>query len=233
MTGLRKLDDVRYLSTAKGRAIAIPVDLDNQVHNLFVKSNNIVQKTAMSWRLSARNAARRDSMVTASRDYRNIIERLQVLFVCAWNALSLSNHWSSKNVPIPECRTSCQPWRTVCARWSRPSYQSWWTCCIAPSCSFLKTRTRARSARAAGLSASKARFNDLSDERVQSESDNLPNSCRLIKHTKQLLEENEERLCIKVLQTLREMMTKDRGYGEKVGKSEETCRHKHTSCRRT
>lgn len=41
-------------------------------------------------------------------------------------------------------------------------------------------------------------------------------SSRLIKHTKQLLEENEERLCIKVLQTLREMMTKDRGYGEKV-----------------
>lgn len=41
-------------------------------------------------------------------------------------------------------------------------------------------------------------------------------SFRLIKHTKQLLEENEERLCIKVLQTLREMMTKDRGYGEKV-----------------
>lgn len=43
--------------------------------------------------------------------------------------------------------------------------------------------------------------------------------CRLIKHTKQLLEENEEKLCIKVLQTLREMMTKDRGYGEKVGEA--------------
>lgn len=43
---------------------------------------------------------------------------------------------------------------------------------------------------------------------------------RLIKHTKQLLEENEERLCIKVLQTLREMMTKDRGYGEKVGEAD-------------
>lgn len=51
---------------------------------------------------------------------------------------------------------------------------------------------------------------------------------RLIKHTKQLLEENEERLCIKVLQTLREMMTKDRGYGEKVGKAAETwTRHLH------
>lgn len=76
-----KLNDLRCLLTAKSRAIAIPVDLDNQVHNLFVKSNNIVQKTAMSWRLSARNAARRDSMVTALRDYRNIIERLQVLRV--------------------------------------------------------------------------------------------------------------------------------------------------------
>lgn len=43
-----------------------------------------------------------------------------------------------------------------------------------------------------------------------------PAPSRLIKHTKQLLEENEEKLCIKVLQTLREMMTKDRGYGEKV-----------------
>lgn len=42
-----------------------------------------------------------------------------------------------------------------------------------------------------------------------------PLPLRLIKHTKQLLEENEEKLCIKVLQTLREMMTKDRGYGEK------------------
>lgn len=39
---------------------------------------------------------------------------------------------------------------------------------------------------------------------------------RLIKHTKQLLSENEERLCIKVLQTLREMMAKDHDYGEKV-----------------
>ena len=49
--------------------------------------------------------------------------------------------------------------------------------------------------------------------------------CRLIKHTKQLLEENEERLCIKVLQTLREMMTKDRGYGEKVGEAAKLKHH--------
>lgn len=63
---------------AKSRAIAIPVDLDSQVNNLFVKSNNVVQKTILNWRLSARNASRRDSNLTTSKDYRNIIERLQV-----------------------------------------------------------------------------------------------------------------------------------------------------------
>lgn len=67
---------------AKSRAIAIPVDLDSQVNNLFLKSHNIVQKTALNWRLSARNAARRDSVLAASRDYRNIIERLQVTGGC-------------------------------------------------------------------------------------------------------------------------------------------------------
>ena len=70
---------VVFSLAAKSRAIAIPVDLDSQVNNLFLKSHNIVQKTAMNWRLSARNAARRDSVLAASRDYRNIIERLQVM----------------------------------------------------------------------------------------------------------------------------------------------------------
>lgn len=70
---------VTFCCAAKSRAIAIPVDLDSQVNNLFLKSHNIVQKTALNWRLSARNAARRDSVLAASRDYRNIIERLQVM----------------------------------------------------------------------------------------------------------------------------------------------------------
>nr|XP_054750035.1 inositol 1,4,5-trisphosphate receptor-like [Lytechinus pictus] len=39
---------------------------------------------------------------------------------------------------------------------------------------------------------------------------------KLIKHTEKLLEENEEKLCIKVLQTLKEMMTVDINYGEKT-----------------
>lgn len=39
---------------------------------------------------------------------------------------------------------------------------------------------------------------------------------RLIKHTEKLLEEKEEKLCVKVLKTLREMMSIDLEYGEKV-----------------
>lgn len=148
----------RVLWTAKGRAIAIPVDLDNQVHNLFVKSNNIVQKTAMSWRLSARNAARRDSVVTASRDYRNIIERLQVHGLApspeSPNAIWASVQQSGYSSPWT-FRTLCRPSRTACALWSRPSCRSWWTYCTGLSCSFLKTQTPVRSARVEVSFASK------------------------------------------------------------------------------
>uniref|UniRef100_A0A8C7UYJ2 Inositol 1,4,5-trisphosphate receptor n=1 Tax=Oncorhynchus mykiss TaxID=8022 RepID=A0A8C7UYJ2_ONCMY len=155
---------IKVLSdVAKGRAIAIPVDLDSQVNNLFVKSNNIVQKTAMSWRMSARNAARRDSVLTASRDYRNIIERLQVV-----SALE------DRLRPLVQAELS-----VLVDVLHRPELL----------------------------------FPENTDSRRKCESGGF--ICKLIKHTKQLLEENEERLCIKVLQTLREMMTKDRGYGEK------------------
>lgn len=41
-------------------------------------------------------------------------------------------------------------------------------------------------------------------------------STRLIKHTEKLLEEKEEKLCVKVLRTLREMMAVDIDYGDKV-----------------
>lgn len=39
---------------------------------------------------------------------------------------------------------------------------------------------------------------------------------RLVKHTEQLLEEKEDKLCVKVLKTLQEMMAIDLDYGEKV-----------------
>ena len=39
---------------------------------------------------------------------------------------------------------------------------------------------------------------------------------RLITHTSKLLEEKQENLCVKILQTLKEMMAVDTEYGEKV-----------------
>lgn len=39
---------------------------------------------------------------------------------------------------------------------------------------------------------------------------------RLIKHCEKLLQDREEKLCIKVLQTLKEMMTVEDDFGEKV-----------------
>uniref|UniRef100_A0A2K6SYN5 Inositol 1,4,5-trisphosphate receptor n=1 Tax=Saimiri boliviensis boliviensis TaxID=39432 RepID=A0A2K6SYN5_SAIBB len=157
---------IRVLSdVAKSRAIAIPVDLDSQVNNLFLKSHNIVQKTALNWRLSARNAARRDSVLAASRDYRNIIERLQDIVSALEDRLR----------PLVQAELS-----VLVDVLHRPELL----------------------------------FPENTDARRKCESGGF--ICKLIKHTKQLLEENEEKLCIKVLQTLREMMTKDRGYGEKV-----------------
>ncbi|XP_056606947.1 inositol 1,4,5-trisphosphate receptor type 1 isoform X5 [Triplophysa dalaica] len=156
---------IKVLSdVAKGRAIAIPVDLDCQVNNLFMKSNNIVQKTALSWRQSVRNATQRDSVLTTSRDYRNIIERLQDIVSALEERLR----------PLVQAELS-----VLVDVLHRPELL----------------------------------FPEHTEAHRKCESGGF--ICKLIKHTKQLLEENEERLCIKVLQTLREMMTKDRGYGEK------------------
>ncbi|XP_062319249.1 inositol 1,4,5-trisphosphate receptor type 1 isoform X4 [Osmerus eperlanus] len=157
---------IKVLSdVAKSRAIAIPVDLDSQVNNLFVKSNNVVQKTITSWRLSAKNTSRRDSGMTSSKDYRNIIERLQDIVSALEDRLR----------PLVQAELS-----VLVDVLHRPELL----------------------------------FPENTDARRKCESGGFIS--KLIKHTKQLLEENEERLCIKVLQTLREMMTKDRGYGEKL-----------------
>ncbi|XP_028303990.1 inositol 1,4,5-trisphosphate receptor type 1 isoform X11 [Gouania willdenowi] len=157
---------IKVLSdVAKSRTIAIPVDLDSQVNNLFVKSNNVVQKTILSWRLSAKNTSRRDSGPTTSKDYRNIIERLQDIVSALEDRLK----------PLVQAELS-----VLVDILHRPELL----------------------------------FPENTDARKKCESGGFIS--KLIKHTKQLLEENEERLCIKVLQTLREMMTKDQGYGEKL-----------------
>lgn len=170
----------------------------------------------MSWRLSVRNAARRDSVVTSSPNYRNIIERLQVQIYILGCAHESSFFQTLQIFLCLESRTLCQHWKTGCIPWSKPSCLFWWMCCIGPSCFSLKTLNRARSVRAEASYASKICRAIYSLLLTGKEIEDFLCIFRLIKHTKQLLEENEEKLCIKVLQTLREMMTKDRGYGDKV-----------------
>ena len=40
--------------------------------------------------------------------------------------------------------------------------------------------------------------------------------CRLIRHARQLLQDNEEALCVRVLQTIKGMMCRDLDFGDKV-----------------
>lgn len=65
-----------FVLTAKNRGIAIPVDLDSQVNQMFEKSNNVMNK-AKVWINAKLN--KRESIASVSRDYRNIIEGLQVI----------------------------------------------------------------------------------------------------------------------------------------------------------
>ncbi|XP_054879146.1 inositol 1,4,5-trisphosphate receptor type 1-like isoform X5 [Poeciliopsis prolifica] len=157
---------IKVLSdVAKSRAIAIPVDLDSQVNNLFVKPNNVVQKTLLNWKQSAKNTSRRESSLCASKDYRNIIEKLQDIVSALEDRLR----------PLVQAELS-----VLVDVLHRPELL----------------------------------FPENTDARKKCESGGFIS--KLIKHTKQLLEENDEHLCIKVLKTLREMMTKDRGYGVKL-----------------
>ncbi|XP_043108474.1 inositol 1,4,5-trisphosphate receptor type 1 [Puntigrus tetrazona] len=153
---------IKVLSdVAKSRAIAIPVDLDSQVNNLFVKSNNVVQKTILNWRI------RRVKGIEVSGGVSSSLREGKA-------ELDIVSALEDRLRPLVQAELS-----VLVDVLHRPELL----------------------------------FPENTDARRKCESGGFIS--KLIKHTKQLLEESEERLCIKVLQTLREMMTKDRGYGEK------------------
>lgn len=79
---------------AKSRSIALPVDLDSQLNLLSQKNHTtMVQRAAKDWRLSARARPRKEMLGTP--DYKNIIEKLQVL------CMSYSVYIKKKNTPAP------------------------------------------------------------------------------------------------------------------------------------
>ncbi|KAL5013970.1 hypothetical protein ScPMuIL_008240, partial [Solemya velum] len=147
--------------TAKSRGIAVPVDLDSQVNSLFEKSQ-MVMKNAKQWLTSRLN--KREVSISASRDYRFIIEGLQDIVSLLEDQLR----------PLVQAELS-----VLVDVLHRPEHL----------------------------------FPPGTDARKKCESGGFIS--RLIKHTECLLEEKEEKLCIKVLQTLKEMMTIDIDYGEK------------------
>ena len=63
------------LFAARNRGIAIPADLESQIQALFTRSQ-LVMKHTRHW--LSHGKVRRDSMMNLSRDYRSIIEGLQV-----------------------------------------------------------------------------------------------------------------------------------------------------------
>lgn len=67
----------RLLFLARNRGIAVPADLESQIQALFTRSQ-LVMKHTRQW--LSHGKVRRDSMVNLSRDYRSIIEGLQVRF---------------------------------------------------------------------------------------------------------------------------------------------------------
>ena len=66
---------------ARNRGIAIPADLESQIQALFTRSQ-LVMKHTRHW--LSHGKGRRDSIMNLSRDYRSIIEGLQVrvLYLC-------------------------------------------------------------------------------------------------------------------------------------------------------
>uniref|UniRef100_A0A8C4RCA7 Uncharacterized protein n=1 Tax=Eptatretus burgeri TaxID=7764 RepID=A0A8C4RCA7_EPTBU len=151
---------------AKTRGIAVPLDLDGQVSTLFLRPHaQLIQKTAQSWRQSARNLARRDSMAGLSLDYRHIIERLQ-------EVVRVLEEWLA---PLALAELS-----VLVDVLQHPDL-------LFPIGSEARRRCEA-----GGF------------------------ICRLIHHTKQLVQEKEEGLCVKVLQTLRQMLTKEHDYSDKT-----------------
>jgi len=67
----------RLLFLARNRGIAVPADLESQIQALFTRSQ-LVMKHTRQW--LSHGKVRRDSMMNLSRDYRSIIEGLQVRF---------------------------------------------------------------------------------------------------------------------------------------------------------
>nr|XP_050855357.1 inositol 1,4,5-trisphosphate receptor isoform X10 [Vespula vulgaris] len=155
---IRTLSDV-----AKGRGIAIPTDLENQVASMFNKAAMLSRQTS-KWLQAAKQPKIERTQSQVMRLDRSIIEGLQDIVCLLEEQLK----------PLVQSELSL-----LVDILYRPEL-------LFPAA----TEARKRCGNGGFIR-------------------------RLIKHTEKLLEEKEEKLCVKVLKTLREMMAIDPEYGEK------------------
>ena len=141
---------------ARNRGIAIPADLENQIQALFTRSQ-LVMKHTRHW--LSHGKVRRDSMMNLSRDYRSIIEGLQVRPFCkppyGVKIQDCIYHYSSSFLScspmhatcwttlfqwffvISNCRILFRCWRTSFGHWSSQNSPCWVTFFIGQSSCFL------------------------------------------------------------------------------------------------
>ncbi|CAB0033415.1 unnamed protein product [Trichogramma brassicae] len=155
---------IRTLSeVAKGRGIAIPMDLEGQVTSMFAKATFLTRQTN-KWLQVAKTPRVERSPSQLMRLDRTIIEGLQDIVSLLEEQL-------------------------------KPLVQSELSLLVDV------------------LYRPELLFTPKTEARKRCENGGFIR--RLIKHTEKLLEEKEEKLCVKVLRTLREMMAIDPEYGEK------------------
>lgn len=148
---------------AQKRAIAFPIELENQLLMMFNKSAMLTRQTS-KWLLASKTPKIERAASQVMRLDRSIIEGLQDILELLYNQLK----------PLVEAELSLL---------------------------------------VDILYRSELLFPEGSDSRRICENGGFIR--RLIKHAEKLLEEKEEKLCVKVLRTLREMMAMDSEYGEK------------------
>jgi len=80
---------------AKGRGIAIPVELENQLTAVFNKSQ-MIMKHSRAWMTAGK--IRSDTVSQQTQDYRNIIEGLQVCSMCSFKEESYVHSVAHENI---------------------------------------------------------------------------------------------------------------------------------------
>ena len=179
---------------AKGRGIAIPADLENQVTGMFGK-NALISKQSRAWLTAARTGI---ANVKQRPTFLDISTRINTL---AQSASSASGSpLTTPLIPaVKSDRTIIEGLHDIVQQLEQQ----------------LKPLVQAElSVLVDILYRPENLFHPNTEARNKCSNGGF--ICKLINHTEKLLEEKEDKLCGKVLETLKEMMAVDPDYDEKV-----------------